>query len=165
MTELHSMLSGIGVSAGVAVGPLVIVSPPLTAPADEAPTTDPTAASAQVRDTLKAVADGLLAKAAKADAHAKPILEAGAMMAGDPGLAGAIDTQLQAGKGITEMLLGDLARWTPGSLTGSVARTALVAAEGESPGFTPYLIGGGTLVLLLLAVLGVAAFGKGRDHS
>lgn len=41
----------------------------------------------------------------------------------------------------------------------------LSAAEGEGPGFTPYLIGAGTLVLLLLAVFGVAAFGKGRDHS
>jgi len=101
VTDLHSTLSGIGVSAGVAVGPLVIVSPPPTAPAGEQPTTDAAAASIQVRDTLKAVADGLLAKAATADAHAKPILEAGAMMAGDPGLAGAIDTQLQAGKGIT----------------------------------------------------------------
>ena len=30
MTDLHSTLSGIGVSAGVAVGPLVIVSPPPT---------------------------------------------------------------------------------------------------------------------------------------
>lgn len=101
MTALHSTLTGIGVSAGVAVGPLVIVNPPPTPPADEPPTTDPAAASGQVRDTLKAVADGLLAKAANADAHAKPILEAGAMMAGDPGLAGAIDTQLQTGKGIT----------------------------------------------------------------
>lgn len=101
MSELHATLSGIGVSAGVAVGPLVIVSPPPTAPSDEAPTTDAAAASQQVRDTLKAVADGLTAEAAKADAHAKPILRAGAMMAGDPGLAGAIDTQLQSGKGIT----------------------------------------------------------------
>ncbi|MFT3968811.1 MAG: phosphoenolpyruvate--protein phosphotransferase [Micropruina sp.] len=102
MSDLHSTLSGIGVSAGVAVGPLVIVSPPPTPPAGEAAVADAAAASAQVRDTLKAVADGYLAKAANADAHAKPILEAGAMMAGDPGLAGAIDTQLQSGtKGIT----------------------------------------------------------------
>ena len=64
MSELHATLSGIGVSAGVAVGPLVIVSPPPTAPSDEAPTTDAAAASQQVRDTLKAVADGLTAKAA-----------------------------------------------------------------------------------------------------
>ena len=102
MSGLHSTLSGIGVSAGVAVGPLVIVSPPATAPSGEAPVTDAAAASELVRDTLKAVADGYLAKAANADAHAKPILEAGAMMAGDPGLAGAIDSQLQSGtKGIT----------------------------------------------------------------
>lgn len=97
----HALLHGIGVSAGVAVGPLVIVAPPPTAPADEPPTTDAAAASATVRETLAAVASGLTAKAATADAHAKPILEAGAMMAQDPGLAGAIDTHLQAGKGIT----------------------------------------------------------------
>lgn len=96
-----TVLHGIGVSAGVAVGPLVIVAPPPTAPADEPPTTDAAAASATVRDTLAAVASSLSAKAEKADAHAKPILEAGAMMAQDPGLAGAIDTHLQAGKGIT----------------------------------------------------------------
>lgn len=75
--------------------------PTPTAPADEPPTTDAAAASATVRDTLAAVASSLSAKAEKADAHAKPILEAGAMMAQDPGLAGAIDTHLQAGKGIT----------------------------------------------------------------
>ncbi len=97
----HALLSGIGVSAGVAVGPLVIVTPPPTAPADEAPTTDVAAASAKVRETLAAVASGLTAKAAVADAHAKPILEAGAMMAQDPGLASAIDGKLQTGKGIT----------------------------------------------------------------
>ncbi|MBP8919598.1 MAG: phosphoenolpyruvate--protein phosphotransferase, partial [Micropruina sp.] len=101
MSEGNTTLSGIGVSAGVAVGPLVIVSPPPSPPANEAPTTDAAAAGEKVRDTLKAVGDGLLAKAANADAHAKPILEAGAMMAADPGLAGAIDTQLQTGKGIT----------------------------------------------------------------
>ena len=41
----------------------------------------------------------------------------------------------------------------------------LNAAEGEGPGFGPYLIGGGTLLLLLAAVAALAAFGKGRDHS
>ncbi|MBK8460277.1 MAG: phosphoenolpyruvate--protein phosphotransferase [Micropruina sp.] len=101
MSELRRLLTGIGVSPGTAVGPLVIVSPPPLAPADEAPTTDPEAAAVKVRETLAAVAAGLTAKAAVADAHAKPILEAGAMMASDPGLAIAIDGKLQAGKGIT----------------------------------------------------------------
>ena len=60
MSEGNTTLSGIGVSAGVAVGPLVIVSPPPSPPANEAPTTDAAAAGEKVRDTLKAVGDGLL---------------------------------------------------------------------------------------------------------
>lgn len=99
--ELHSTFHGIGVSAGTAVGPLVAVTPPPTAPADEAPTTDAAAASGVVRGVLEDVAAGLEARAAVAAAHARPILEAGAMMARDPGLAMGIDTQLQAGKGLT----------------------------------------------------------------
>ncbi len=97
----HALLSGIGVSAGVAVGPLVVVSAPPSPPADEAPTTDAVAAATTVRDTLAAVAAGLTARAVTADAHAKPILEAGAMMAADPGLMMGIEGQLQKGKGLT----------------------------------------------------------------
>ncbi len=97
----HAVLSGIGVSAGVAVGPLVVVSAPPSPPADEAPTTDAAAAATTVRDTLAAVAAGLTARAVTADAHAKPILEAGAMMAADPGLMMGIEGQLQKGKGLT----------------------------------------------------------------
>ncbi len=99
--ELNSTFHGIGVSAGTAVGPLVVVTPPPKAPSDEAPTTDAAAASALVHGVLDEVAKGLDARAAVASDHAKPILEAGAMMARDPGLAMGIDNQLQAGKGVT----------------------------------------------------------------
>ncbi len=99
--DLHSTFHGIGVSAGTAVGPLVVVTPAPTAPADEPPTTDATSASTLVRGVLEDVAKGLDARAAVAGDHARPILEAGAMMARDPGLAMGIDTQLQAGKGPT----------------------------------------------------------------
>ena len=99
----HSTFHGIGVSAGTAVGPLVVVTPAPTAPADEAPTTDAAAASATVHGVLDDVAAGLEARAASASDHARPILEAGAMMARDPGLAMGIDTQLQAGKGIGDI--------------------------------------------------------------
>ncbi len=99
--ELHTTFHGIGVSAGTAFGPLVVVTPPPTAPADEAPTTDAVAAAAKVRGVLEDVATSLEGRAAAADAHARPILEAGAMMARDPGLAAGIDTQLQNGLGIT----------------------------------------------------------------
>ncbi len=98
---LHTTFHGIGVSAGTAVGPLVVVTPAPTAPTDEAPTTDAAAAVELVRGVLEDVAAGLDARAAKASDHARPILEAGAMMARDPGLAMGIETQLKAGKGPT----------------------------------------------------------------
>ncbi|MGV8908610.1 MAG: phosphoenolpyruvate--protein phosphotransferase [Propionicimonas sp.] len=98
---LHTTFHGIGVSAGTAVGPLVLVTPAPKAPADEAPTTDAVAAAGVVRGVLEDVAVGLESRAAGASAHARPILEAGAMMARDPGLAMGIETQLQSGKGIT----------------------------------------------------------------
>jgi len=95
----HRTFHGIGVSAGTAVGPLVVVTPPPVAPGDEPATTDAEQAFAQVKGILEQVAAGLDAKAAVAADHAKPILEAGAMMARDPGLATGIETQLKAGKG------------------------------------------------------------------
>lgn len=92
---------GIGVSAGTAVGPLVVVTPAPKPPADEPATTDAAAASATVHAVLEQVASGLEARAAAASDHARPILEAGAMMARDPGLAMGIDTHLGKGLGIT----------------------------------------------------------------
>ena len=39
------------------------------------------------------------------------------------------------------------------------------AEEHGEPAVNPWLIGGGTLALLLLLLVGVVAFGGGRDHS
>lgn len=97
----HRTFHGIGVSAGTAVGPLVVVTPPPLAPSDEPPTTDAEEALARVLGVLEDVAANLEARAASAGDHAKPILEAGAMMARDPGLASGIEKHLQAGKGPT----------------------------------------------------------------
>lgn len=97
----HRTFHGIGVSAGTAVGPLVVVTPPPTAPADEPAPTDVEAALTEVNGVLEDVARSLEAKAAVAGDHAKPILEAGALMARDPGLAMGIENQLKAGKGPT----------------------------------------------------------------
>ncbi len=95
----HRQLSGIGVSVGTSAGPVVQVRPAPTAPANEPAAADPAAAKAQVRETMEQVASGLEARAAKADPKAATILQATVMMARDPGLAGGIDTQLDAGKG------------------------------------------------------------------
>jgi hypothetical protein len=35
----------------------------------------------------------------------------------------------------------------------------------ESAGITPYVIGIGSLVLLMAALVAILAFGKGREHS
>ena len=35
----------------------------------------------------------------------------------------------------------------------------------EGPGLAPYVIGGGSLLLLLAALFALLAFGKGREHS
>ncbi len=94
-------LHGIGVSAGTASGPAVLVRPAPQAPANEEPTTDPAAAGVKVRAALEAVAEGLETRILRADDHAKPILEATAMMARDEGLLDSIDAQLASGRGLT----------------------------------------------------------------
>ncbi|MBW3086141.1 Phosphoenolpyruvate-protein phosphotransferase [Austwickia sp. TVS 96-490-7B] len=95
------VIHGIGVSAGTASGPVVHVRPAPGFDPNEAPTTDATAASRRVTDALEQVATGLEARLAKASDHAKPVLQATAMMARDPGLVTAIDGKLGTGLGLT----------------------------------------------------------------
>ncbi|WP_082043919.1 phosphoenolpyruvate--protein phosphotransferase [Mobilicoccus massiliensis] len=98
----HEILHGIGVSAGTASGPAVQVRPAPGPDTSEPPTTDAQEASARVREALDAVATSLTERAGRASEHARPILEATAMMAKDPGLASGIDTQLKNGVGVTQ---------------------------------------------------------------
>ena len=50
-----------------------------------------------------------------------------------------------------------------------ISQTALAviqaAEEHGEPAVNPWLIGGGVLLLLLLVLFGLVAFGGGRDHS
>ena len=39
------------------------------------------------------------------------------------------------------------------------------AAEAETSGINPFVVGAGVMLLLTLAVLALLAFGAGRDHS
>ncbi|MCL1841030.1 MAG: PEP-utilizing enzyme, partial [Propionibacteriaceae bacterium] len=87
-------ITGIGVSRGFAVGPAVVVAPAPSYDPAEPPATDIAAASAQVRQALQQVADGLRARADLASDQAKAVLEADAMMAQDPSLADVIDQML-----------------------------------------------------------------------
>jgi hypothetical protein len=47
----------------------------------------------------------------------------------------------------------------------SFAPLLVSAAAGESSGVNPYLVGAGVLALFVALVLGLLAFGAGRDHS
>ncbi|GAB3658078.1 hypothetical protein GCM10027596_14000 [Nocardioides korecus] len=43
--------------------------------------------------------------------------------------------------------------------------TLLLPLATEGPGIRPYLIGGTALIILLALMLGLLAFGRGRDHT
>jgi phosphotransferase system enzyme I (PtsI) len=90
---------GIGVSPGIAVGPVVQVRPPVRPPAQEPASAAPAASGQLVRQVLESVAATLEDRAARADPTAQQILTATAMMARDPGLAAAADKHLASGQG------------------------------------------------------------------
>ena len=101
MVDTHRVIHGIGVSAGTATGPVVQVRPAPGFAADEPPTTDAALAGERVKKALEDVAHGLEARLPKAPDHAKPVLQATAMMARDPGLATGIEGKLGSGLGVT----------------------------------------------------------------
>jgi phosphotransferase system enzyme I (PtsI) len=90
---------GIGVSPGIAVGPVVQVRPAVRPPAQEPAPADPAAAGQLIRGVLESVAATLDDLAGRADPTAQQILTATAMMARDPGLAAAADKHLVSGSG------------------------------------------------------------------
>ena len=90
---------GIGVSPGIAVGPVVQVRPPVRPPEREPAGADPVASGQQIREVLESVAGTLDDLAGRADPTAQQILTATAMMARDPGLAAAADKHLVSGSG------------------------------------------------------------------
>ena len=47
----------------------------------------------------------------------------------------------------------------------SAARVLIAATEAHSSGINPWAVGAGTLALLLILLLGLLAFGGGRDHT
>lgn len=100
-TATVRVLHGIGVSAGTACGPVVIVRGAPGPDPGEPATTDPVLASRQVRAAMQAVAAVLTERARTATAAARPILEATAAMAADRGLAKAVDKELATGSGRT----------------------------------------------------------------
>lgn len=90
---------GIGVSPGIAVGPVVQVRPPVRPPDHEPASSDPDAAGQLIRRVLESVGATLDDLAGRADPTAQQILTATALMARDPGLARAADKHLAGGSG------------------------------------------------------------------
>jgi phosphotransferase system enzyme I (PtsI) len=106
---MTATVQGIGVSAGTAAGPAVIVGDPPQVPAGEPVSSDPDADWARVAEALEAVATDLEKRAVVAGGDAADILSATALMARDPqlaksiraalastGPAGAVDTAIES---------------------------------------------------------------------
>ncbi|WP_062069495.1 phosphoenolpyruvate--protein phosphotransferase [Demequina sediminicola] len=91
-----TVAQGIGVSAGIAFGPIVVVGSPITPPADEAPTAD---AENKIRHAFAAVASDLESRIAHVDDTAAGILSATAMLARDPSLVDGAIARAKAGNG------------------------------------------------------------------
>lgn len=50
-------------------------------------------------------------------------------------------------------------------LINQTALAVVTAAEEAEGGINPWVVGGGALAILLLLLIGVIAFGGGREHS
>jgi phosphotransferase system enzyme I (PtsI) len=112
MTATRQILHGIGVSAGTASGPVVILRGAPGPDPGEPLTTDPALASQKVRAAMRVVAAALAERARTAPAVARPILEAAAAMASDRGLAQAVDQELAAGSGLTRAVSDAAGRYS-----------------------------------------------------
>ncbi|GAA2666016.1 MULTISPECIES: phosphoenolpyruvate--protein phosphotransferase [Actinosynnema] len=84
----NARLSGVGVSAGRAAGPVVRVAEALGEPPASPAPADPAAEAARIAPAAEAVAARLTAKAAVLEGDAKAVLETTAAMAADPALLG-----------------------------------------------------------------------------
>ncbi|MGH3494986.1 MAG: putative PEP-binding protein, partial [Sciscionella sp.] len=98
MTEQSPIaLCGIGVSPGVAHGPIAWLGLPPSLPDSDVPEPDRAAAQARLKDAFGAVADFLEHRAASAPAAAADVLLAQSMMVADPTLHQRAADELDAG--------------------------------------------------------------------
>jgi len=95
---MAQVLTGVGVSAGVAAGPVARMASPPEVPADARPAGDPAAESSAGLAALEAVAAQLEARAARAPQEAAGVLAAQAMMARDPSIADKVEAATKAGR-------------------------------------------------------------------
>jgi phosphotransferase system enzyme I (PtsI) len=91
-------LSGIGVGRGIAAGPIKRMPEPLAEPQDVAFTGDAETEIASAKTSLASVGEWLRTQGVKAGGEAKDVLDAQALMAGDPALAKDIAKRINNGK-------------------------------------------------------------------
>jgi len=94
----NRQLRGLGVSPGIVSAPVARLGLPPRPPADEQPGADPAVEAARIEAALEEVASWLEERATSAKGDAVAVLGATAMMARDPGLMGAVQAQLEAGR-------------------------------------------------------------------
>ena len=102
-----SLMTGIGVCPGLAVGPIVRMPDPVPEPPAGPLVGDRDAEKARIKPAMEAVAAELSARAEKAEAETKAVLEATSVMALDPGMldlavAGVTDKGLSAARAVFE---------------------------------------------------------------
>jgi phosphotransferase system enzyme I (PtsI) len=91
-------LSGIGVSPGVAAGPVAQMAAPPVVPTDVKSSGNPETENQAAMAAMKSVATTLEERASRAPGEAAGVLAAQAMMAEDPTLATKVSERVQAGK-------------------------------------------------------------------
>lgn len=93
-----SKLTGTGVGRGVAAGPVLRMPDPLQEPLDAVRTADATSEVSRANEALAAVGVWLRQHAVKVGGDAEAVLEAQALMAGDPALAKDVSQRIHGGK-------------------------------------------------------------------
>jgi phosphotransferase system enzyme I (PtsI) len=101
-------LSGIGVSPGVAAGPVIRMAPLPVMPRDLPPVTDADAEVARATGALEAVADELAARGEAAGGDAAGVLLAQSLMARDPAVAQMVTGRVRSGEPAAHAVTGAL---------------------------------------------------------
>jgi len=117
---MDDRMAGIGVSTGVAVGPVARLAPPPALPPDSGLEPDVDTALRRAADALEKVSADLEKRAAGATGPAADVLFAQAMMPRDPALADQVATALRSGRSLPHAVVGAF----------DVFRSALKAAGG-----------------------------------
>lgn len=94
---MSSVLTGVGIGRGIAVGPVLRMPSPLPEPSDAPSARGADAEKARAADAMAATATDLRQRAGRAAGSAADVLEAQALMAEDPTLKADVDGRIDGG--------------------------------------------------------------------